>query len=155
MTGLTPGLLTQLLNIGRGLAVLVVILGVVLAVRSRADSTPMRDPAIARRYRAIVGAEFAGIAVGLIALAITDLQAWVPVWICAGVGVHFIPMSRAFAEPSLAILGVLITAVAGAALVVGLTSTLLPANVTGPGAGLCLLVSGAITLVDKRFYARA
>ncbi|MGH3257981.1 MAG: hypothetical protein ACRDOU_21745 [Streptosporangiaceae bacterium] len=52
----------------------------------------------------------------------------------------------------LLILGVLITAVALAALVTGLTSAVAPGTVTGSGAGLCLLVSAALTLIVKRFY---
>ncbi len=50
------------------------------------------------------------------------------------------------------ILGVLITAVALAALVTGLTSAVAPSTITGADAGLCLLAAAAITLIDKRLY---
>jgi hypothetical protein len=44
--------------------------------------------------------------------------------------------------------------VAATALVVGLTSAVAPSTVTGAGAGLCLLVSAAITLILKSLYTR-
>jgi hypothetical protein len=46
----------------------------------------------------------------------------------------------------------LITAVALAALVTGLTSAVAPGTITGAGAGRCLLAPAAITLIDKRLY---
>lgn len=148
-----PLLLTQLLQIGRGLCVVVAILGLVLALRSPASSTPMTDPGVRRGYGMVVGLEFALLAVGNIVLAHTGLAEWIPVWVCAGVGVHFIPMSRIFAEGSLMILGAMMTAVAAAALVVGLTSAVAPSTIAGAGAGVCLLVYAAITLFAKRFYS--
>jgi hypothetical protein len=144
--------LTQLLQIGIGLGALIAIAGIVLAVRSPAESTPMRDPAVRRRYWIVVGLEFALLGAGAAVLAISGLAQWAPVWICAGVGVHFIPLSRVLGDRFLVILGALITAVAVAALVVGLTSAVAPSTVTGAGAGLCLLITAAITLIAKRFY---
>lgn len=69
-------------------------------------------------------------------------------------GIHFIPLSRVLGERSLLIFGVLITAVAATALLVGLTSAVAPSTITGAGAGLCLLVSAAITLILKGLYTR-
>ena len=77
---------------------------------------------------------------------------WIPVWICAGVGVHFIPLSRVLGDRSLVILGALISAVALAALITGLVSAVAPGTITGAGAGLCLLLSAAITLITRRLY---
>jgi len=156
MAAPTPGWLTVLLQIGRGLAVLVAILGIMLAARSPADSTPMSDPAVARRYGSVVGVEFAVLALGGIVLTNTLGAEWVPVWFCAGVGIHFIPLSRVFRERSLMILGALVTIVAAAALVVGVTTDVAPGTIAGSGTGLCLLGSAAVTLVDRRRYtARA
>ena len=39
-----------------------------------------------------------------------------------------------------------------AALVTGLTSAVAPGTITGAGAGLCLLVFAAITLIARRLY---
>jgi hypothetical protein len=154
MAAVGSGLLSHLLQVGLGLGVLTVIVGIVLAVRSRGQGTPMRDRAVRRRYGILVGLEFALLGAGAAALAISGLGKWIPVWICAGVGIHFIPLSRVLGERSLLIFGVLITAVAAAALVVGLTSAVAPSTITGTGAGLCLLVTAAITLILKSLYTR-
>ena len=45
MASAVPGLLMLLLQIGIGLGILAAIAGIVLAVRSPAESTPMRDRA--------------------------------------------------------------------------------------------------------------
>jgi hypothetical protein len=50
-------------------------------------------------------------------------------------------------NPTLRPLGVLLVTVAAAALVVGLASAVAPSTVTGPGAGLCLLAFGVVTLM--------
>ena len=50
MASAVPGLLMLLLQVGIGLGILMVIAGIVLAVRSPAESTPMRDRAVRRRY---------------------------------------------------------------------------------------------------------
>ena len=152
MAAVAPRPLTQLLQIGIGLGILAAIAGIVLAVRSPAESTPMRDRAVRRRYGIVVGLEFALLGAGAAVLAITGLAKWIPVWICIGVGVHFIPLSRVLGDQFLMILGVLITAVALAALVIGLTSAVAPSTITGAGAGLCLLITAAITLIARRFY---
>jgi hypothetical protein len=152
MASVVPRLLMRLLQIGTGLGILVVIAGIVLAVRSPAQSTPMRDRAVRRRYGIVVGLEFALLGAGAAVLAISGLAKWIPVWICAGVGIHFIPLSRVLGDRFLVILGVLISAVALAALVTGLTSAVAPGTITGAGAGLCLLVSAAITLFAQRLY---
>ena len=96
----------------------------------------MRDRAVRRRYGIVVGLEFALPAAGG-ASGISGLAKWIPVWICACVGIHFIPLSRVLGDPSLVILGVLISAVALAALITGLTSAVAPGMVTGAGARLC------------------
>jgi hypothetical protein len=99
-----------------------------------------------------VGLEFAVLGAGAAVLAISGLTQWIPVWICAGVGVHFIPLCRVLGDRSLVILGTLISAVALAALITGLESAVAPGAITGAGAGLCLLISGAFTLIVRRLY---
>jgi len=68
--------------------------------------------------------------------------------VCAGVGLHFLPLSRALDRLLLVPLGLLVTAVAAAALIVGLTTTVIPSTITGVGTGLCLLVAAALTLTN-------
>jgi hypothetical protein len=79
--------------------------------------------------------------------AFTGYYQWVPVWICFGVAVHFFPLASVLRNPTLRPLGVLLAAVAVAALVVGLASAVAPSTVTGLGAGLCLLAFGLATLL--------
>ena len=80
-------------------------------------------------------------------LGATGQQQWIPVWICAGVGVHFFPLASTLANRSLRLLGVLLMAVAAAALATGLASGTAPSTVTGAGAGSCLLAFGLATLL--------
>lgn len=152
MAAAGSALLSYLLQIGLGLGVLTAIRGIVPAVRSRGQRTPMRDRAVRRQYGILVGVEFALLVAGAAALAISGLGKWIPVWTCAGVGIHFIPPSRVLGERSLLIFGVLITAVAAAALAASLISAVASGTITGAGAGLCLLVSAAITLILNSLY---
>jgi dipeptide/tripeptide permease len=63
---------------------------------------------------------------------------------------HFFPLASTPQNPRLRPLGVLLIAVAAAALVTGLTSAVAPSTVTGAGAGLCLLAFGFATLLAGR-----
>ena len=83
-------------------------------------------------------------------LGATGLSQWIPVWVCFGVGVHFFPLASTLQNPTLRPLGVLLIAVAAAALVTGLASAVAPSTVTGAGAGLCLLAFGFATLLAGR-----
>lgn len=150
----TPRWLTLLLQVGTVLALLVVVLGIVLAVRSPAESTPARDPAVRRQYGRLIGVEFAVIGIGSLVLGLAGLSEWIPVWVCAGVGIHFFPLSTVLGDPGLVVLGGLVTAVAVVALVVGSASGVAPGTVTGVGAGWCLLGSAALTLADRNSYSR-
>ena len=58
----------------------------------------------------------------------------------------FFPLASTLANRSLRLLGVLLIAVAAAALATGLASGTAPSTVTGAGAGLCLLAFGLATL---------
>ena len=107
----------------------------------------MSDPAVRRRYGIIVGLEFGLLGAGAAALGATGHYRWAAVWVCFGVGVHFFPLATTLQNPTLRPLGMLLIAVAAAALVVGLTSAVAPSTVTGPGAGLCLLAFGLATLL--------
>jgi formiminotetrahydrofolate cyclodeaminase len=69
------------------------------------------------------------------------------VWVCFGVGVHFFQLASSLQNPTLRPLGVLLIAVAAAALVTGLVTAVAPSTVTGVGAGLSLLAFGLATLL--------
>jgi hypothetical protein len=85
-----------------------------------------------------VGIEFglAGLGAGI--LGATGQGAYIPVWVCAVVGVHLLPLAPLLHGRRLVALGVLITIVAVVALVAGVTHTVSPSTVTGVGAGLLL-----------------
>jgi DNA-binding PadR family transcriptional regulator len=107
-----PSWLVVPLAVGGGLAVLLTVAGVVLTIRSAGRLRVMSDPAVRRRYSIIVGLEFGLLGTGAAVLGATGQQQWIPVWICAGVGVHFFPLASTLANRSLRLLGVLLIAVA-------------------------------------------
>jgi hypothetical protein len=111
------------LAVGGGLAVLLTVAGVVLTTRTPGRLRVMADPVVRRRYSIIVGLEFGLLGAGAAVLGTTGQDRWIPVWICAGVGVHFFPLASTLANPS---------------------------TVTGAGAGLCLLAFGLATLLTAR-----
>jgi hypothetical protein len=79
----------------------------------------MADPVARRRYGLIVGLEFGLLGAGAAVLGAIGQSRWIAVWICFGVGVHFFPLASTLANRSLRLLGVLLVAVAAAALTAG------------------------------------
>jgi hypothetical protein len=142
-----PSWLVVPLAVGTGLAVLLTVAGVVVTKRSAGRLRVMADPVARRRYSLIVGLEFGLLGAGAAVLGATGQYQWIAVWICFGVGVHFSPLASTLANRSLRVLGVLLAAVAAAALTAGLASATAPSTVTGAGAGLCLLAFGLATLL--------
>jgi hypothetical protein len=148
----TSTALTALIRIGTAVGLLVICLGVTLAVRSPAGSSLMADPVARRRYGIIVGSEFALLGLGSAVMGVLGLAEWIPVWICFGVGVHFFPLAPVIADRGAVVLGALLIAVSGVALVVGLTTDVAPATVAGLGAGVCLLIWAVSALLDRSLY---
>jgi hypothetical protein len=85
--------------------------------------------------------------VGAAVLGVLGQPEYIPVWICAVVGVHFVPLASVLRDRNLIPLAVLVTAAAAVALVVGLTTGVTPGTITGVGAGLSLAVFGALALI--------
>jgi hypothetical protein len=150
-----PTWLVAPLAVGTGLAALLAVAGVVVTKRSAGRLRVMADPKARRRYSIIVGLEFGLLGVGAAILGATGQYRWTPVWICAGVGVHFFPLASTLDNRSLRLLGGLLLAVAAAALTAGLVSATEPSTVTGAGAGLCLLAFGLATLLVRDRVASA
>ena len=126
------------LDVTTGLAGIVVVAAMVTAFRVPRQRAVATTRAERRRYGIIVGVEFTIIGLGGAVLNLTGGQRWVPVWILAVVAVHFFPLAPVLANRALYPLGALLCAVAAAALVTGLVSTVDPAGVTGIGGGLGL-----------------
>ena len=137
------------LVIGTALGAVLAVTGIVLTRRASGRLSATSDPDVGRRYGIIVGLEFGVLAAGAAALGVSGYGRWIPVWICAGVGVHFFPLAGTLANPTLRPLGVLLVLVAVAALAAGLATAVAPSTVTGLGAGLCLLLFGAATALAK------
>ena len=141
-----PSSLRVPLLVGSALGALVAVVGAVIASTS-GQRTPMAEREIRVRYNVIVGVEFLLIGVGVLILGRTGSAAWIPVWVCAVVGVHFIPLARVFTGLFLVPLAVALVAVALSAFLLGLLTTISPSTVAGPGAGTCLIVAAVATLL--------
>jgi len=138
--------LRVLLAAGGVVAALVALAGGVQAFRSPASTSALHDRQAWRRYGRIVGVEFTLAGVGAAVLAVAGQGDFIPVWICAVVGVHFFPLAFLLKDRLLVPLGVLTTTVALVALIAGLATDLAPSSVTGIGAGVLLTVFAVTAL---------
>jgi hypothetical protein len=143
-----PDGLIRFLEISSVVAILVAIAGGILAIRSPAASTTMADPIVRKRYFILVGIEFGALAIGAVIFGLLGWGDYIPVMVCAGVGLHFIPLAQVLRSRMLVPLGVLLIIVSGVALVVGLSTDIAMSAVTGVGAGSCLLLFACLSLVD-------
>jgi hypothetical protein len=138
--------LSTALTIGSCAALLVVVLG---ALRLRRAEGAAPDRSVGRRYGIIVGIEFTLAGLGAGVLGASGAPAYIPVWVCAVVGVHFFALAALFQTPALRWLGGILSAVAVAALLVGATTDVSPGSVTGPGAGIALLTYATLMLAHR------
>ena len=128
---------------GSVLSVAVLVVGVVLAVRHRASGSILGSGQAGRRYGITVGVEFGLAGLGALVLGATGQAEYIPVWVCAVVGAHFVPLATVLRDATLRPLAVVLLVVAGAALATGLATGVDASLVTGAGAGAALLVWGA------------
>lgn len=142
-----PAWLDPWLTVGSIVALLVAVAGAVVGFTSPASTAAINSRAAGRRYGIIVGIEFALAGLGAALLGVFGQPDYIPVWICAVVGVHFVPLAAVLRDRNLIPLAVLVTATAVIALLAGLTTDVAPSTITGVGAGLSLTVFGAIALV--------
>ncbi len=145
----TPSAWEGVLIVGSVISIVVAILGAIVGFRSPASTAVLRDREAGRRYGIIVGIEFGLAGVGAALLGVLGYPAYIPVWVCAVVGVHFFALVDVLRDPTLRLLGALMCGVAVLALVIAWWpgSDVTPGLVTGLGAGLLLLVFGAMALV--------
>jgi hypothetical protein len=139
------------LTVGSVASLAVAVGGLVLAIRSPASSGAIWDRSGNRRYGIIVGIEFALAFVGSAVLGASGQSLYIPAWVCAVVGIHFLPLAPVLHDRGLVPLGILMTLVGVAALVVGLMSDVAPSTVAGLGAGVLLLGYAALALGKQAF----
>jgi hypothetical protein len=141
-----PGWLDPWLTAGSIVALLVAAAGAVVGFTSPASTAAINSREAGRRYGIIVGVEFGLAGLGAALLGILGQADYIPVWICAVVGVHFWPLAGVLRDRNLIPLGVLLTFTAVVALIAGLVTGTAPSTITGVGAGLSLTVFGAVAL---------
>jgi hypothetical protein len=103
---------------------------------------------IGRRYGIIVGTEFGLAGLGAALLGAFGQPDYLPVWICAVVGLHFPLLAPLLRDRNLIPLGILVTTTAAAALLTGLSTEVAPSTITGPGAGVSLTVFSLLALAN-------
>ena len=145
------GALAVAVQIGSAAAVIIAVVGGVRAIRDWSSGGILNDPMAARRYALLVGVEFAAGVAGAGVLAAVGAAAFVPVWICAVVGLHFFPLASVLSAPLTRGLGVAVTTVSIAGLLVGVLTDIAPSTVTGTGAGVSLLGYSLLMLVGSRY----
>jgi hypothetical protein len=116
---------------------LVALAGGVQAFRGPASTGVLHDRRARRRYGIAVGVEFALAGVGAGVLALAGQSDFIPVWVCAVVGLHFFPLASLLEDPLLVPLGASVATVALVALVAE-PAGVAPSTVTGIGAGTLL-----------------
>src|SRR5262245_25845398 len=141
-----PASLATWLYVGQALALVVAVTGAVVVLRSPKSTGAVGARESGARYGIVVGVEFtlAGLGAGL--LGGFGQADYIPVWVCAVVGVHFFALVSLLRDRMLIWLGLLMCVVAMAALVGGVAHETAPSTVTGVGAGGLLLVFGSVAL---------
>jgi hypothetical protein len=146
-SGDAPAGWEPVMTVGAILSIALAAVGAVLAFRARRSGSVMRDREAGRRYGIIVGIEFGAVGIGAAVLAATGQEAYIAPWTAAVVGLHFFPLAPVLHDDLLKPLGALVVAVAVAAVVVGLTTSVAPSFSTGIGAGTLLLAAAAAALL--------
>jgi hypothetical protein len=127
------------LIVGAVLSLGLAALGAFLAWRHWSTGSALGEAGAMRRYGIIVGVEFGIAAAGAAGIAAWGNAQYIAPWIGLVVGVHFLPMAPVLRNPSLIALGVLLVAVAVAAVLISRRTDLAPSALTGVGAGISLL----------------
>ncbi|MQY20693.1 hypothetical protein [Nocardia macrotermitis] len=126
------------LDTGAVIATLVGITGAVICFRSRTADTPSLTPAARRRYWIVVAIEFTTGGALAVVLSMTGHPTFVPVAVAGVVGTHFYALATPLNSPGARPLSVVTCLIALAALIVGLSTTVAPSTIVGPGFGIVL-----------------
>jgi hypothetical protein len=144
-----PHGLVPCLVVGEVLSGLAAIAGLVVALRAAGSEGAMADRRTRRRYGIVVGIEFALCGAGAAVLGVTGAGEYIPVWIAAVVGSHFVPLSPVLRDPGLRLLAVAVVLAALVSLVVSLTTTIDASAITGGLTGALLLAYAAAALAGS------
>jgi hypothetical protein len=142
--------LSVALSVGSSAALAVGILAAFRVCHRPRAGHALGDQAVRRRYVAVVATRIAPTALGAVLLGAGGGGAYIPVWVCAVVGLHFVALATVLSAPPLRWLGVAVTTVAAAALVVGVFTAVAPSSVTGGATGIVLLGFAIMTLAGTR-----
>ncbi|NES29160.1 hypothetical protein GCE86_18570 [Micromonospora terminaliae] len=142
--------LRSLLVVGSVVALLTAAVGAVFVARAGRPAAGERDRSADRRYGLVVAAEVVVGLVGVLILAAAGLTGYIPVLVCAVVGIHFVPLAPVLRDRLLVPLGVAVTLAALAGLVVDLVSGVSAGLVVGTGAGTLLLAYAVLALFRTR-----
>lgn len=146
-SGEAPAGWEPVLRTGSILSVAAAAIGAVLAFQAWRTGSVLIDRESNRRYGVIVGIEFGTAFAGAAVLGVLGQAAYVAPWVALVVGVHFIPLAPLLRDPFLRPLGVLVSAVAVAAVVAGPATSVAPSFVAGLGTGVLLLAAAVNALV--------
>jgi hypothetical protein len=131
--------------------------GLLLHRRARYLPVASARPEISRRYWLVVSVEYGGLFATAAILGATGNAEWIPVAVCAGVGMHFFPLGRLFGVRSYRVTGTVMLALAVAA-VVAVRAAHAPAalatEIPGFGAALTLWTNAAVMLVSSQLVSR-
>ena len=101
-----------------------------------APPTLALNAAVRRAYWVAVTAEVLLIAGGAVALGVTGNGQWLSTWTALVMGVHFVPLARAFSIPLLHVTAAGCVLVVGLAIWAGLTGWAAAPTITGAGTGI-------------------
>lgn len=136
------------LGAGSALSAMVAIGSGFLAARHWGAPTVFDGPRAGITYGVAVAIEVVICLIGALILRQRGLGKYAPVWICAVVAVHFIPLIFLFHNPMLIFPTIAMAAVASLAWRVGRRGTILPSAITGLGSGIVLFVTAGISLLQ-------
>lgn len=125
---------------GNVLGLLLAATGGVLVTLNWGGDSVMSDPSVLRLYLIIVGIEFGVALIGVLVLLRAGRGQYLTPWILLVVGVHFFPLAVFLADPTLHVLGGILTVWAFAAVWWGDRRGLAYSYATGLVAGTVLLV---------------
>ena len=127
-------------------ALLVAVTGLTFAAARYDPPSDLASAARRRRTIRIGVAVAVPVIAGVAVLAVIGASQWIPVWVCAGLGLFIVASAGVVETPFLTAIGVAVTASAVLAVIVGVETTLAPVIVAGLGAGTCLLVTAVGSL---------